>query len=722
MSRILPPASRRFRPAPPCAALSRAALSLAVSLALAAAAAPAAGQDGRADLLVQTGDAAPGGNGTFDTLGGGPVLNNSGLAAFDAFIGGATAGTEFGLFRAGGGAVATIVRVGDAAPGGGTFLDLLISNQDPAINDRNFNNAGQAAFFALTDTGTGVFLGGGATPEAIARDGEAAPGGGTFDFFSSQAINAGGRVAFQGVTDAGAGLYAGGGGGPLTALVAPGAAAPDGNGTFSFFSVAGLNDAGQVGFAGFLDGTAGGFDDDTGVFVAGSGGVVQVARGGQAAPGGGTYSFFGEPTVVLNGAGRVGFNTFDGAFVGDGVAPTVAVARNGDTTAAGDEFSGIGSLLDLNDAGTLAFTGFFFNRSGNGVFAGDGAGPLTQIAVTGDAAPDGDGTLLEADAFGGGGDEVGPAIAAGGQVAFGGFVTGTASGTDERAIFVGDGTDLLQVVREGGALAGGTVSSFSVGTGGDYFNDFGQVAYQAVLTDGSEVITRWTPDLHYRGGTTGSFETPDDFTFGLDPTRLQNGNAIYDVFLDADAGASVALGTGDVTLKSLTVGGGAGTVSLDFGAGSGALLVTEDLNLSANGALLAAAADLTVMGDLAAAGAVVVDGLTAIDVLGDVDLLTGAVLDLDPAFVAVAGQAYTFLRVGGVRTGLFSDSTGDVLNEGDFVGTSFNGVDLFLTYLGGDGDDIALDAAPVPEPGTWALAGLAACGGVLVRRRRAARA
>ena len=57
----------------------------------------------------------------------------------------------------------------------------------------------------------------------------------------------------------------------------------------------------------------------------------------------------------------------------------------------------------------------------------------------------------------------------------------------------------------------------------------------------------------------------------------------------------------------------------------------------------------------------------------------------------------------------------DELGEGDLVG-NFGGVDLFITYAGGDGNDATLFTVPEPTMAlTWSmLIGL----GIMVRRRR----
>ena len=101
-----------------------------------------------------------------------------------------------------------------------------------------------------------------------------------------------------------------------------------------------------------------------------------------------------------------------------------------------------------------------------------------------------------------------------------------------------------------------------------------------------------------------------------------------------------------------------------------------------------------------------------LDVMGNVELAGTLDVKVLGGFELHRGNVFNFLRVGGTLTGQY-----DGLGEGDLVG-NFGGQDLFITYGGGDGNDVALFTNAVPEPTTVLIWSMLAGVGMTVRRRR----
>ena len=87
----------------------------------------------------------------------------------------------------------------------------------------------------------------------------------------------------------------------------------------------------------------------------------------------------------------------------------------------------------------------------------------------------------------------------------------------------------------------------------------------------------------------------------------------------------------------------------------------------------------------------------------------GQVIGIDD-FELAEEMSFNILRVGGTLTGQY-----DGLDEGSLVG-NFSGQDLFITYAGGDGNDVTLFT--VPEPTTVLIWSMLAGLGLAVRRRQ----
>jgi hypothetical protein len=128
-----------------------------------------AGRPGDLQIVARTGDLAPGTTGTFMYFGIGPfegyeppLINAAGHAAFVGTIGGpgVTVYDDTGLWvQDPTGQLQLIAREGDAAPGGGTYYDFNFSNARIQLGA-----AGQVAFLATIGGDTGLWATGLNTP------------------------------------------------------------------------------------------------------------------------------------------------------------------------------------------------------------------------------------------------------------------------------------------------------------------------------------------------------------------------------------------------------------------------------------------------------------------------------------------------------------------------------------------------------------------------------
>jgi hypothetical protein len=307
------------------------------------------------NVVVRAGDAAPGG-GIFADLFQ-PSMNDSYQVAFVGLL----SSGKPGVFLSSGGKISKIAVLGDPAPGGGAYLDF----DSPSIN-----NAGQVVFAADVSLSgrSGIFLYSDGKIAAVVQEDDPAPGGGRFDFVDLASLNDDGRVAFFGEVTGGGGqsgifLWSGG---DLSVIARHRDPAP-GGGTFvlstaqSIFAPS-LNAAGQVAFAAGLS------TGSTGVFLFADGNLSQIARPGDLAPGGGTFTF--ADSASLNNSGQV---TFPAGLSSGGIGAFVfsegslsAAARPGDSAPGGGSFT-FADFPQLNALGQLAFYGGL-STGGNGAF------------------------------------------------------------------------------------------------------------------------------------------------------------------------------------------------------------------------------------------------------------------------------------------------------------------------------------------------------------------
>ena len=563
-----------------------------------------AGQaQGITEVITVSGTAPPDGNGAFSGFAA-PALNNAGQTAFSASLTGTSGGTadDMGIYRgeAAAGSLTLILREKSRTPNSSGFTNL----EPPALNA-----VGQLAFKAtrLQPANLGgadfsnIYRASGGQLTSIAEAGDAAPdGNGDFSFFGIPALNASGQVAFFALltgTSGGAaddsGIYRGeAAAGPPTLILREKSRTPNSTG-FTDLDTPALNAVGQLAFnATRLQPANLGGADFPNIYRASGGQLTPIAEAGDAVPdGNGDFSQFGNR--ALNASGQVAFKAFltgtsgggsddTGLFLGSGSAVT-QIAREGAAVPDGNgNFSSITSSA-LNASGQVAFTADLTSTSGgvsdnSGIFLGSG-GAITQIAREGAAAPDGNGDFSSFSA---------PALNASGQVAFAASLTGTSGGTtDDFGIFLANGIDTIQVARGGKTLAGDTIANFFFNPSTDVngnersgINDAGQVAYQAILSNGDSVIARFTiPDVHWTANASGTWSANTNWSDGIQP------NSFYATFVDPANDVQVTGPAGLFHAKSLSVGGGGGAVTLSLQAGSLLGLLEGPLTIATGGTL-----------------------------------------------------------------------------------------------------------------------------------------
>lgn len=328
-------------------------------------------------MLAREGQPGPGG-GTFSLLAG-HALNNAGQVSFRAGLTGTSGGfaDNEGLFRSDGTTLTEIVRKGQAAPVEGVFEDF---NADETLND-----AGQVAFHGIVIVDGfnvwNMYVGdGGGALTTVAREGEPAPGGTFLIIGSNPVLNESGQVAFDATLDNTSGGSSDdtgifrGAGGAIDTIVREGDGVPDGVGSFSdFLNEFAINGAGKVVFSAALAGAVP--PADRGIYRGDDSTLpLPVVRGGDAAPDGDGI-FLSLNTPALNDAGQVAFSAIVGedirggetdvaVFLFDEGMGLLTVARSGEAflgstiTALsfhpGDPPSEEGS--GLNDQGQVAYS------------------------------------------------------------------------------------------------------------------------------------------------------------------------------------------------------------------------------------------------------------------------------------------------------------------------------------------------------------------------------
>jgi hypothetical protein len=344
-------------------------------------------------LVVASGQAAPGG-GSFNRfdVSSQPIVapvNSRGQVAFYASV--ARAKAAEGIFLATVSGITKAAAVGDAVPGGGVLSEFA-RHPLPALND-----AGKVAFganVAGARATEGIFLAAEDRLKAIALSGTEAPGvrNGTFVEFDAPVLNNRDEIAFVGTVRRGREtlqvlyLYSGG---VLRKLVAGGDPAPRG-GTFDRFGLPAINNKGVVAFPAVIEQGA----ILGGIFAVGASELHLLVGAGEIGPGGEMLVRFSERAAIddednVAFVAHLGSNTASEALLVANASGLTQLAVTGEAAPGGGRFSAFGPWPNFGRNATIAFVAAVDDGPGPlGIYIGN-PGAIRRVAMVGDRLANG---------------------------------------------------------------------------------------------------------------------------------------------------------------------------------------------------------------------------------------------------------------------------------------------------------------------------------------------
>ena len=339
-------------------------------------------------LVVASGQAAPGG-GSFDRfdVSSQPIVapvNSRGQVAFYASV--ARAKAAEGIFLATVSGIRKAATVGDAVQGGGVLSEFA-RHPLPALND-----AGKIAFganVAGARATEGIFLAAEDRIKVIALSGTDAPGvrNGTFVEFDAPVLNNRDEIAFVGTVRRGREtlqvlyLYSGG---VLRKLVAGGDAAPRG-GTFDRFGLPAINNKGMIAFPAVVEHGA----ILGGIFTVGASELHLLVGAGEIGPGGEMLARFSERAAIddqdnVAFVAHLGSNAASEALLVANASGLTQLAVTGEAAPGGGRFSAFGPWPNFGRSATIAFVAAVDDGPGPlGIYAGS-PGAIRRVAMVGD--------------------------------------------------------------------------------------------------------------------------------------------------------------------------------------------------------------------------------------------------------------------------------------------------------------------------------------------------
>lgn len=412
------------------------------------------------------------------------------------------------------------------------------------------NDPGQIAVMAYDGGQRNIYLLTGTTLKTVAVVGTAAASDGDSTALYEPALDPAGHLAFRADTDqSGMGIFFVDSAVPtplLQKIAIVDGATPEG-GTFNYFdyrvSVATKPNGAVVVYFNASN-TDGAGIDGAGFYAAVVGGGTPAAL---------TRIADGlHPEFAANRVGQAVYHDSTGIYRAE-IAGSTMLAQVDDPAPGGDTFSTFGDAA-INDAGTVVFQATTASAGAPGLYITTASG-VSQLAAQGKVV----GTEV-LQSFGT------PQINQNGLIAFSAEVSrGTDRAT---CLYLSDGATLVRVIGNDDTLAGSAVQPWaleqSLVLDPRSLNLHGQLAFSAKLANGKAGLFVATPTSHLRAGGPGVWDDPLTWDFRIVPgpdTPIVADSASDAVLQGPDAPAARKV-------RSVKVGGAAGTTTLHLQTGS----------------------------------------------------------------------------------------------------------------------------------------------------------
>ena len=543
-------------------------------------------QDGNTRLITLSGDLA------FDLTGNykdffSPVINDSSTVAFSATsTDSTTASPVQAIYRTTPSALLTIAKSGQTAPAlGGTLK---------TFSDIRLNSSGLVSFFATNGVNvnnlpkTAVYTSSGSALSTIASYGQPAPGlTGNATIFASLSLSDSGSVAFKALISDGSGDTTT----PNGLYLSNSATSTT---SFNTSTIATTNNTAPIIGGLFTDLDTIVVQNNLGTSLFLGYGATNNTTGNTAA---GLYSFSNNSTTtivstsntapVLNSkfliftawsitpSNIVNFSAITedyqkGIFSSNNGVTTALVTTNDLAPNLGGNFIGFSNTA-FSASGLVAFKsadGSLYNNDTKehfGVFTHSN-GVTRPLATTHQVAPQigsnfTDFSSIETNDIG--------------TVA---FLGSTATGS---VLCLSDGQDLVAAAFTSQIVSTSTIKSISFSSANDSdgasgINNLGQVVYLATLANNNKSLLTFTPTLHFRTPSSGSWSTPSNWTLSLSPAP------VHDLVVAPSAPLTITGPASPTTINRLTIGSGSATANLHLQS-SGSLSATNGITIASLG-------------------------------------------------------------------------------------------------------------------------------------------